>query len=190
MNDGTLSFGFDPVATPQARVLILGSLPGRRSLADAEYYAQPRNAFWRIMGELVGADPHLPYAQRLRRLTSAGIALWDVLAAARRPGSLDSAIERSGIVVNDIDGFLTRHTQVRLICCNGGKAAELLQRNVLPTLTGRAAFIAWQQLPSTSPAYASMPYEDKLRCWRQAIGGPLAGDEPRRGAASEAPCQA
>ncbi len=190
MNDGALSIGFGPIAAPEARVLILGSLPGRRSLADAQYYAQPRNAFWRIMGELAGAGPDLPYTQRLRRLTSAGIALWDVLAAGERPGSLDSAIVRSSIVVNDINGFLSSHAQIRLICCNGGKATELLQRKVLPTLTGRAASIVWQQLPSTSPAHASVSYEHKLHRWRQAIGDLITVRGSRHDSAPNEPCEA
>jgi double-stranded uracil-DNA glycosylase len=108
------------VSDVRARVLILGSLPGRRSIADAEYYAQPRNAFWHILGELAGAGPDLDYPHRLERMKAAGIALWDVLAAGERPGSLDSAIVRSSIVINDIGDFLATHRDI---------TTDLLQRS-------------------------------------------------------------
>ena len=68
--------GFPPIAGPDARVLILGSLPGQASLAAGEYYAHRRNLFWPILGELFGATPALPYAERLGKLTTAGLALW------------------------------------------------------------------------------------------------------------------
>jgi double-stranded uracil-DNA glycosylase len=164
-----LSHGFGPVSDARARLLILGSLPGRRSIADAEYYAQPRNAFWRIIGELAGAGPDLDYRQRLERMKAAGIALWDVLAAGERPGSLDSAIVRTSIVVNDIGDFLRQHPDVRLICCNGRTASQLYDRHVLPMLSAELQQIARVTLPSTSPANASVPYADKLLRWAEAL---------------------
>jgi hypoxanthine-DNA glycosylase len=88
-----------------ARALILGSMPGAASLRAAQYYAHPRNQFWPIMGELVGADPALPYEQRLDRLTSAGIALWDVFARCEREGSLDAHIRDDTAVANDFAEF-------------------------------------------------------------------------------------
>ena len=95
------SESFPPIAADGARVLILGSLPGTRSLADQQYYAQPQNAFWKMMGEFFGAGPELPYAARTERLSASGIALWDVIASAERPGSLDSSIVSRSVVVND-----------------------------------------------------------------------------------------
>ncbi len=83
-----LDHGFPPIAAPHARLLILGSLPGRMSLERREYYAQPRNAFWTIMGRLFDAGPELAYATRTQRLTEHGVALWDVCAAARRLGPM------------------------------------------------------------------------------------------------------
>ncbi len=104
---------FDPLADSRARVLVLGSLPGRKSLEMHEYYAQPYNAFWRIMGALFGAERALPYGERVERLRANGVAVWDVLAAGERDGSLNSAIVSSTIVVNDFNGFFAQHREIR-----------------------------------------------------------------------------
>jgi hypoxanthine-DNA glycosylase len=165
-----LSVGFPPIADSAARVLVLGSLPGVRSLEAHEYYAQPYNAFWRIMGELFGARRELPYATRLERLRAHGIAVWDVLAAGERPGSLDAAIVPASVVVNDFDSFFARHRQIRLICFNGNTAATLFRRKVLPDLAPEWAAIERQALPSTSPAYASLRFEQKLARWSAVLG--------------------
>lgn len=164
-----LSVGFLPIADPRARVLVLGSLPGRKSLEMHEYYAQPRNAFWRIMGELTGAEPAFPYAERLERLLAHGIAVWDVLAAGERPGSLDSSIVPSTIVVNDFNEFLPQHRGIRSVFFNGNTAAGLYRRKVLPGLKAEQAAIATQVLPSTSPAYATLRFEQKLERWAAAL---------------------
>ncbi len=97
--------GFAPIATPATRLLILGSLPGVESLRRGEYYASRFNAFWRVMGALVGASPDLPYEQRRRRLEEAGIALWDVCHSAKRPGSLDGSIDHRSVEPNDFAEF-------------------------------------------------------------------------------------
>ena len=92
------------MTTPQARVLVLGSMPGTISLRQGRYYAHPRNAFWPIAAEILGFDPALDYALRLERLTQAGVALWDVLQGCEREGSLDADIRNA--VPNDFAGFL------------------------------------------------------------------------------------
>src|SRR5690606_14423247 len=134
VSEARLSRGFPPIAGAGAHILILGSLPGKKSLEMGQYYAQPYNAFWRIMGDLFGAGPALAYPARIERLVACGIAVWDVLAAGERPGSLDSAIVSSSIVINDFVPFFARHRENALVCCNGQKAAALYRRHVLPIL--------------------------------------------------------
>jgi hypoxanthine-DNA glycosylase len=166
-----LSVGFPPVADGRARVLVLGSLPGRRSLEAREYYAQPQNTFWRIMGRLFGAEPSLPYEQRLERLRLGSVALWDVLAAGEREGSLDASIVPASVVVNDFASFFARHRDIDLVCFNGRTAAELYRRRVLPQLPSEQAALATRLLPSTSPAHASLRFEQKLARWAAALRG-------------------
>jgi hypoxanthine-DNA glycosylase len=156
--------GFPPIAAPDARALILGSLPGALSLARGEYYAQPRNTFWRIAGELFGFDPAGTYAERVEALKANRIALWDVCAAAERAGSLDSAIRAA--TANDFDRFLGDHPHIRLIAFNGATAANLYSRIVSPRLSANFSVIAQCALPSTSPAHAEMAYQEKLARWR------------------------
>ena len=159
--------GFAPVVGKHARVLILGSMPGAASLRAAQYYAHPRNQFWPIMGELVGADPGLPYAQRLDRLTAAGIALWDVFARCEREGSLDARIRDDTAVANAFAGFFASQPTIRTVLLNGGKAEQSFRRIVLPTLSDHELHCV--RLPSTSPAHASLRADQKRLAWREAL---------------------
>jgi len=163
--------GFAPVAAPDARILVLGSMPGVASLRRAQYYAHPRNAFWPIAADALGFDAALHYDARLRALRAAGVALWDVLAGCVRPGSLDADIRREGLAPNDFPAFLAAHAGIRRICFNGAKAAALFARHVRPALPPRAQALEFVALPSTSPAHAAMPYEEKRRRWREALTG-------------------
>jgi len=158
--------GFEPVAAPNARILVLGSMPGVASLRQARYYAHPRNAFWPIAASVFGFDPGLDYAQRLQALQAAGVALWDVLQACERPGSLDAHIRADTLVPNDFAAFLERHPGIVRVCFNGGKAASLYRRHVLP---GLAAGLEYIDLPSTSPAHAAVSFEQKLAAWNRAL---------------------
>lgn len=160
------SRGFPPIAAPDARVLILGSLPGQASLAAQQYYAQPRNAFWRIMGELFGAGPSEPYPLRARRLLEHRVALWDVCETAHRPGSLDAAIDLASVEVNDFARFFRAHAAVVAVFTNGGTATRCYQRLVLPRLDARSGALPLHPLPSTSPAHAAMTFGQKLERWR------------------------
>ncbi|MBS1145336.1 MAG: DNA-deoxyinosine glycosylase [Proteobacteria bacterium] len=158
-----VSQGFSPVADPSARVLVLGSLPGKASLAAQAYYANRQNAFWRIMGDLFGAVPDLPYEKRLEKLKAAGVALWDVIAAGERPGSLDADIVRTSICINDFSAFFAVHREIRAVCFNGAAAEAMFRRHVLPMLQGMD--VQFIRLPSTSPAHAGIRYEEKLAAW-------------------------
>lgn len=160
------SRGFPPIAAPDARVLILGSLPGQVSLAHRQYYAQPQNAFWRIMGVLFDAGPELPYDERTRRLARHRVALWDVCKAARRPGSLDASIDLASIVVNDFAAFFRAHSDVVAVFTNGATATRLYQRLAWPSLAPEVRALPLTALPSTSPAHAGMRFEQKLERWR------------------------
>lgn len=158
---------FAPLARRDARVLILGSMPGAESLRRRQYYAHPRNQFWPIMGELVGADPRLPYAQRVVRLLEHRIAVWDVLKQCRRDGSLDSDIARDSEVANDLADFLERHASLRAVFFNGGKSETVFGRQVRARLGAAARRLRCARLPSTSPAHAGMSAAAKLRAWRR-----------------------
>lgn len=168
MHEASPSKGFAPVARADAKVLVLGTLPSRLSLAKGEYYAQPRNAFWRIMGDLFAIAPALPYAGRLQMLMEHRVALWDVCAAAHRPGSLDASIRDA--VANDFGSFFESHRELRLVCFNGAKAAQIYARTVQPALPGHFQAIRGETLPSSSPAHAAMRYEKKLALWRVVRG--------------------
>jgi double-stranded uracil-DNA glycosylase len=156
--------GFPPIARRDARVLILGSMPGAASLQAQQYYAHPRNALWKILGALLDFDASLPYPARKQRLLEARIALWDVLQSCRRAGSLDADIERTSRVPNDFVAFFHRHPHLTRVYFNGAAAEQVYGTLVLPTLDG--VHLTYARLPSTSPAHAAHGYADKLRAWR------------------------
>lgn len=157
---------FPPVENQDATILILGSMPGRKSLEENEYYALRQNAFWKIMGELVSAYPSLTYEKRLAVLKHSGIALWDVLASCERSeSSLDSNIKNE--TANDFEIFFIQHPHITRVFFNGAKAEQsfnkfVLEKQKLPQLV-------FLRLPSTSPAHAGMHYADKLQAWRAAV---------------------
>lgn len=157
---GERKHGFAPAVPADARLLICGSLPGEASLAAQQYYAHPRNRFWHLVGPVIGHPdlPALPYADRLAALAAAGIGLWDVYASARRSGSLDTAI-RDGHHAPLAD-LVAGLPNLRAVAFNGGTAATAGRR----MLAGTALTLV--DLPSSSPAYAAMPFETKLRAWR------------------------
>lgn len=170
---------FPPAARADARILILGSMPGVASLRAQQYYAHPRNLFWPFMAEIFGVPANADYVTRLAQLQAQGIAIWDVLAACERPGSLDGRIVRSSEVANDFATFLAQHRRLRRICLNGGKAAEAFARHVQrvqPALLAGRQIIA---LPSTSPANAGQSRTAKLRQWRAAMRRDWPNDEQK-----------
>jgi TDG/mug DNA glycosylase family protein len=156
---------FPPVSAADAKLLILGSMPGNASLAANQYYAHPRNLFWPIMGEVFGAGPELPYAERLLILQRQGVALWDVLKECFRVSALDSDIVEASIVANDFADFFTRHPGIRHVFFNGSKAEQAFRKYALPTLAHLPP-MELVRLPSTSPANASIPMATRLQQWR------------------------
>lgn len=161
--------GFPPIASPDARLLILGSMPSAASLAAGQYYAHPRNLFWRLLGGVLGeALADLPYPERPDILYRHGIALWDVLASCERAGSLDSAIVGDSMRINDFAAFFAAHPCIGQVFFNGGLAARTFRRHVVPGLN--RSRLQFTGLPSSSPAHAARGYAEKLACWREALG--------------------
>lgn len=153
---------FPPAGTTKARVLILGSMPGEASLLANQYYANPRNHFWNIMGELFGAEPSLRYTTRLKILAGHKIALWDVLQSCVRKGSLDTAIADE--IPNDFIKFFATHPHITHIFFNGTKAEQSFKKLIMPKLSRNDLVLT--RLPSTSPAHAGRKFEAKLGLWR------------------------
>ncbi len=162
VHDAPIRTGLPPVVRYDATILILGSLPGEQSLAQQQYYAHPQNQFWRIIGVLTGCDlVSLPYPQRLSALYEHGIALWDVVASAKRHGSLDQDIRAAQL--NDVAAVVDRLPDLRLGAFNGQKAAALGK-----ALTVDGDRIPMVTLPSTSPAH-TMSFSAKLAAWQAAL---------------------
>ncbi len=164
-----LIHSFPPIETPTARILILGSMPGGASLRAEQYYAHPRNLFWPILGDLVGAHPGLPYPARLEILKSAGIALWDVLQSCEREGSLDSQITPLSIVPNNFADFFAHHPNIQHVFFNGAMAETTFRRHVLTTLPPLG--YGYHRLPSTSPANAAFSFARRLEAWQLITAG-------------------
>lgn len=169
---------FPPVADRSARVLILGSMPGERSLTANQYYAHPRNAFWPIMCYLLGLEPDSPYETRLSALKAGRIALWDVLRSCIRPGSLDTSILAESIKPNDFRRFFREHPGIELVCFNGTMAERTFQTHVIADLGNRP--VRYCRLPSTSPAHASRSYAEKCSAWREVLGVYLSPESASR----------
>ena len=154
---------FTPTAGGDARVLILGSMPGAASLAAQQYYAHPRNAFWPLMARLCGFNAGLTYPARVQALEAAGIRLWDVLASCERQGSSDAAIAPGSVQINAIAALVQAPSQLQAIALNGALATKLFRKFVAPELNEKVQIFA---LPSTSPAHAAQTFEQKWQAWR------------------------
>ena len=153
--------GLPPVLAPDTRLLVLGSFPGVASLAAQQYYAHPRNQFWPILSALWHIDlPAMPYPDRLAEVRRRGLGIWDVYAACRREGSLDSAIEAPRL--NDFTALRRRAPRLAHAAHNGGESARVMR-------SLQALGLQVHRLPSTSPANASCSFERKLAAWRQVF---------------------
>lgn len=162
---------FPPILGEEPQILILGSMPGQRSLAHQQYYAHPRNAFWPIIRRFLELSNEADYSQCCDALMQHRFAMWDVLAQCTRPGSLDQHIDPASVIVNDFEALLSQYPSITRILFNGGKAADLFQRHAMPRIS-HPGTIERIRLPSTSPANAAMRFDEKYDRWVAALTGP------------------
>ena len=172
-----IEHGFEPVFDERSRVLMLGSFPSVLSRANAFYYGNPQNRFWRVMAACLGApvppnegDPladgtpatlDASIAAKRFMLLDGGVALWDVIESCDIKGSSDASIKN--VVPADIER-ITGNAPIELVVCNGGTAGRLYKR-YLQERTGLSAVV----LPSTSPANAAWRLERLVERWREAV---------------------
>jgi TDG/mug DNA glycosylase family protein len=155
----TIKHAFAPFADAQTRLLVLGTLPGDASLKAAQYYAHPQNGFWRLMSGPVGRDLYaLPYPDRVEALRMAGVGLWDVIASAERPGSLDAAIRSPEAA--DLRGLIAGLPSLKAVAFNGATAARRGRK-----ILGDAQGLTLIDLPSSSPAHATRSLSEKAASW-------------------------
>lgn len=160
---------FAPIVFADTSTLILGSMPGVPSLNAQQYYANPRNAFWTIMARLASVPLPQSYAERLAVLKTLRIGVWDVIEQCERPGSLDSAIERSSVVVNDIPSLLNDYPDIRLVAFNGRTAETLFKRHWAGQEHRSLKRCSMRTLPSSSPAHAALSLVEKFQQWQQTL---------------------
>jgi len=153
------SFSFAPITPDNAKILILGTMPGTKSLELNQYYGHKQNNFWKFMFEILKEKFSTDYETRTALLIKNKIALWDVLQFCDREGSLDSAIKNE--IANDFETFLETHSNINTILFNGQKAAAFFKKYV--HLKKQYRLIT---LPSSSPANASKTFESKLEEWK------------------------
>ena len=155
---------FPPIIEATSRVLILGTMPGVESLRRQEYYANPRNQFWRILAEIFQVPVGDTYAERVGLLRQKQMAVWDVLQHCERPGSLDQAIRNAA--PNDFRELFKTYSNLRMIAFNGRKAQDLFEHSVLRQQGLAGIELPRLPMPSTSPA-ATLPLSEKIEHWRQ-----------------------
>lgn len=165
----TLLRGLPPIMGARARVLILGSFPGERSLAEARYYAHPQNRLWRTVAPVIGREHDAPYDSRMEALGRSGIAMWDVLASCERRGSLDSAIVPGSEVPNHFGDLMAQQPDLQRVLFNGRKAAEMFSRLVVPEEYWPDLGVTLRVLPSTSPANAAVRLDALRTVWTRAL---------------------
>lgn len=160
--DNKLKTSFAPIADNKTRILILGSLPGEKSLELQQYYAHPQNRFWRLIASLTNNPLPTDYTEKINLLLANKIGVWDVIHTAKRIGSLDSNILDE--VQNDLEGFIENHPNLKVIAFNGSKSQKLFDK-YFP----RKPEIKYLHLPSTSPANATFTFERLCEKWREVL---------------------
>lgn len=159
---------FPPILPVHPTRLILGTMPGGKSLEMNQYYAHPQNQFWRLMGDIYGALPSFPYAKRVEILKEQNVAVWDVLASCRRVGSMDADIKDA--VVNDFENFYTQYPTIQLVVFDSLTAEKYYLKHALPILASEhAKSLIYKRVPSPSPAHARLSYAQKLLMWTEAL---------------------
>lgn len=154
--------GLDPIVTNSSALLILGTMPGEKSLSSNEYYANPSNRFRRLLFDTFNEPFETSYEAFVGVLHNKNIALWNVLASCERTGSADRNITQPS--PNDIPGFLVQYPSIRKICFESKRAAQYYD-----TFFGRMPSIVYDVLPSASALYARMDYDQKLHLWKSVL---------------------
>lgn len=162
VNAASIKTSFPPISNAETTILILGTMPGDKSLELGEYYGHARNRFWKIISTITNNDLPLAYSGKKELLLKSGIAVWDVAHKANRKGSLDSAIKDEE--PNDLDNFITRHKHLKIIGFNGKKSETLFDKYF-----ERRNGIKYISLPSTSPANAGIDFDNICKLWRQIL---------------------
>ena len=155
---------FNPIVDENSKVLILGSMPGVKSLKESEYYAHPRNAFWKIMNKMFDTKAQT-YEEKIELLRYNQIALWDVLKHCHREGSLDSDIKKESIIINDFKELFKNYPRIKVVFFNGGTAYNEFKKRVLKDIKNEFDYLSFYRLPSTSPANAKMKFDEKYEKW-------------------------
>lgn len=154
--------GLAPIVYPDSQVLILGSMPSKKSLQLGQYYSSKTNQFWKIIPAVLMEKVPADYPKKRDMLRRSGIALWDILNSCSRNGSLDCSIKNG--VVNDVSVFLKKNRKIRLILLNGRVAENHFNKNI-----GESVSIPFTYVPSSSLANVRFTLNKKIRLWRKAL---------------------
>jgi hypoxanthine-DNA glycosylase len=160
--ESSTKLSFEPISDCSTEILILGSLPGEKSLAMHEYYAHPQNKFWRIIAAITNDETPVTYEDKLSMLITNKIGVWDVVREAKRIGSLDTNIVDE--VPNNVDGFISRHKNLKVIGFNGTKSMKLFDKYFK-----RHEHLKYIHLPSSSPANARIKFDEICEKWRELL---------------------
>lgn len=152
---------FDPVVSPESRVLILGSFPSVKSREQGFYYGHPQNRFWRVLAEVFHEPLPLTIEEKKALVLRHGLALWDVIASCDITGSSDASVKNA--VPVDIARVM-QTADIQAVICNGALSGRLYTR-YLQNITGIEATI----LPSTSPANAAWTLPRLVEIWGRAL---------------------
>lgn len=156
---------FKPSINDFSQILILGSMPGVKSLEQQQYYAHPQNRFWKVMAILCNTPelPSMDYPAKLEILLKNKIALWDTIKYCERDGSLDSKIEKE--IPNNISSLVKKYPNIKTICLNGNKSYSMFKKHFPQILQSHNCI----NLPSTSPANARYQMDDLINEWKRIL---------------------